>query len=309
MQKIVFHGGIHKTGTSFIQVALSESRRELREKFEIHYPRLLDETHHHQFVSRVRESVDSGKDLLSKIANQSKDDTVLLLSSEELANDAQSQEMVDRYRRVFAGATVEFVFFLRPQYELIESVYSQIVKDFYCGPISAGIPYLMNFERRFRFLEAAFPGKVRFYPYYSGIDLWPLARDAFGMDASVVAPDSRVNTGMPRRKTLYLSGLRKPSNPVFRSQLVSAVAHSEAIEDDGGKGLMPPPMKRQFHASMDESNSAFFKRNGIKGAAEFWKGWSVPDESQWNPPAPISISEQYEMSSEIWKHARRWNSD
>jgi len=150
-RKIVIHAGIHKTGSTAIQIALFHHTEQF-EKQGIKYPRTgLDDGAHHA-IARTLRSGEKEAGVLEELSKEIADwPETVVISSEEL--DSLSPPAVLRFRDTLAATTeqLQVVIYLRPQYSLIRSQYSQQIREaFIRDPFDV---FFRNALRHARFLK------------------------------------------------------------------------------------------------------------------------------------------------------------
>ena len=173
--QLLIHAGVHRTGTTALQLAFSRSR-PLLASYGIVYPtdvatpppgaadrRAL---YHHNLVWALNEkniSVDAVVDWLKRAAAET--DGVVLLSSEEFAR-VQDLYFLNKLEKEF---DVQAIFYLRRQDEWINSWYSQLVKDSAERKINEASPtQFLEFIPRFHWIR-----------YYDLLERWA---DRLGRD-------------------------------------------------------------------------------------------------------------------------------
>lgn len=150
-KKIVVHAGIHKTGSTAIQIALFHHPEQFEQQ-GIKYPRTgLDDGAHHLIARKLR-SGEKGTSVLEDLTKEISDwPETVVISSEEL--DSLSKPHIQHLRDALAGMTTQLqvVIYLRPQYSLIRSQYSQQIREgFIRDPFDV---FFRNAVRHARFLK------------------------------------------------------------------------------------------------------------------------------------------------------------
>jgi len=166
--RLLIHAGVHRTGTTALQLAFSRSRALLA-SYGIVYPTDVATPppgaadrrglYHHNLVWALNEkniSVDVVIDWLKRAAAETSG--VVLLSSEEFAR-VQDLYFLKRIEKEF---DVEAIFYLRRQDEWINSWYSQLVKDSAERRINEASPMqFLEFIPRFHWIR-----------YYDLLERW-----------------------------------------------------------------------------------------------------------------------------------------
>jgi hypothetical protein len=127
--EIVLHAGIHKTGSTAIQTALFH-RTDIFRKHGVYYPKtgLFDGAHHH--IAHAARTPDQSLPLWDELVRElAPVDTKVVLSSEEFDSlDRASIAKLQAHLSPIASR-VRVLIYLRPQYSLIRSQYSQQVRE------------------------------------------------------------------------------------------------------------------------------------------------------------------------------------
>ena len=309
MRPLYLHVGLHKTGTSFLQRLLHENR-ELLAGAGLGLAPLQDPASgsHHPLLAAIE--AEGPEAVFDRVAGAP--GARVLISAEEL-----SQEMNDRpgyLAALHAAAARHFeprlVIFLRRQDFLKESVYAQVVKDWFEGTIHEDTHYDYDHAARLARLEAVFGANrvhVALYRDQGPNDIVGdlLAATDTRIDRARLHPIPPQNVSMHRRKLLFLAGFPKPASaredqpkahyPVrFVTRLLS---RSTAIADDGGRFLLSPAERQALVARHLDGNRRLVARHGIADAGSFV---DLPDpDPSWTPPAPITGREL----AAVWREA------
>ena len=299
MRDLYLHIGLHKTGTSYLQKLFLENRDLLLAAGLGLGPHQDPDTgSHHPIIAALERE---GADRVFADAAGCPGDR-LLISSEELCVQLEDPA---RAREIHAAAarhfTPKIVIFLRRQDFLKESVFSQIVRHWYAGDILDEDDYDYDHDARLQVLEAAFGQEnivVRLYRDRGPNDIVGTFLAAVGTEIDrgrlrEVAPQ---NVSMHRRKLLFMAGV--PKHPLadvdrrhmFLARFMSRVVEgSDAIADDGGRGMMSPADRHALVARHLPGNRAVVERYGIADPGSFVE---LPDLAEpWRPPAPITAAE------------------
>jgi hypothetical protein len=299
MRDLFLHVGLHKTGTSYLQRLFLENRDLLLAAGLGAGPwqHPVSGSHHPILAALDREGAEA---VFARAADCPGDR--LLISAEELGSRLQEPGTA---AALHAAASRHFdphvVLFLRRQDMLKESVFAEIVKDWYAGDILGDDHYDYDHAGRVAALEAVFgPDRVRVALYR---DPGPndivgdlLAATGTRLDPAVLRAVAPQNVSMHRRKTLFLAAMPKPADAttVARNReaprfVARVVAGSDAIADDGGRFLMSPRQRHDLVAAHLAGNRALVDRLGLADPGGFL---DLPDpDAPWTPPAPITRRE------------------
>lgn len=303
MRELYLHIGLHKTGTSYLQKLFLENRALLLEAGLGLGPYQNPKTGSHHPILEAFRSEGPAR-VFARVAECP--GARLLISAEQLSAEMLDRATAEAWRDAArAHFEVKVVIFLRRQDYLKESVYAQIVKDWYTGGILQDDHYDYDHDRRLALLEAVFgAGNVTplLYRDPGPNDLVGDLLGAMGiaLDRDRLAPVPAQNVSMGRRKVLFLSQLPKPRRaessararalPLF---VAGVVARSPAIADDGERFLMPPRARHDLMAAHLAGNRALIARRGLAGqgpGADAFVNPPDPD-APWTPPAPITRAE------------------
>ena len=305
MKKLILHVGLHKTGTSSIQQAIVGREADLAAA-GWSTPPFLGRTDgaHHVWVKRLRESPVTGIDGLVR-ALEALPAERLLLSSEALAHwllvPEQARALGKALRRRFE---TRVVIYLRRQDFLKESVYSQVVKTHFRGPIDSPLLYDLALDRRLRILDGAFgKGGVvpRIYRDDTPFDAVEDFRVLLGLPRTPAtsAASTRANVSMPRRKVMFLGETVKKGRP--HAEVLATVAQvnaSQAIRDDGIRFLLSPQKRARLVAKYAKGNEAICRRYGLDADLAFFTD-TTPSTYPWLPPQPNTARERADIKAEI----------
>lgn len=311
MRRLFLHCGLPKTGTTYLQKFFLKNRAILEaaglgwgpymdEKTGSHYPGFVEavETRGAEAVLAATEAC-RGENIF--VSNE---DLVHFLL--EVAPDGRPWGA--GIRDAAAGRfELVLIVYLRRQDFLKESIFSQVVKDWYCGDIHGYTQPGLDLDAKLRGLEALF-GQQSIRPViYDDVDRGDIVQPmleilGIGLPRTAFAPIGRENSAMHRRKVLFLAGLPKakapgPASPAgFAARFVTRVlAKSDVIADDGVRYLLSPTERHALVAAHLEGNRAIVARYGIARPGSFV---ALPDLTEpWTPPAPISREE----TSAVWR--------
>jgi hypothetical protein len=313
MKRLVLHVGLHKTGTSYLQLWLYRNRERLKAS-GVAYPDFylkMPNANHHKLADAIKSRGLDLKQAAKELDVASLDNEAVILSSETFSSlfhrgRQDAQEFKEAFSMFFS---ISIVIYLRRQDEMLESSYAEIVKTGNSRPIEEMMDRPMNWLSRLQFLSSVF-GKDQVFarPY--------LPRDwvdqHLGMDfittAQLPQPTElenidRANEAMGRRKTMFLAMIDKSRVPRL-SQFIEQVRQTPAIRDDGMKWLLSPAARRSLVAKYTTSNStmcdAFFD-----GKFKEYFSSDPGDIDTWTPPEPISLAEVVQFQYEIWTKVAR----
>ena len=132
--KIVFHTGLHKTGSTSVQTFL-DCNSEILERNSIFYPKISDVyllgAHHPMAKLILNGSYEILESSIRKILDYSisKSINTIIFSSEDFEYLSKSHYI--HLKNLFKGFDIKVVTFVRPQVELILSQYSQQIREGY----------------------------------------------------------------------------------------------------------------------------------------------------------------------------------
>lgn len=298
MRDLYLHIGLHKTGTSYLQKLFLENRELLSESGLGLAPYMHPQSGtHHPIIAEIERQ---GAEAVFDAVAQTRGERVLV-SAEELCvvmeDKAAARAIRDAAARHF---NPKLVIFLRRQDHLKESVYAQIVKNWFVGGILEDEHYGYDHDARLRALEEVFGREnivVRIYEAHRK-DLAGAFFEAIDtpLDRSRVKDVTPQNVSMNRRKLLFMSQVPKPqefSGPrlTFPTRfLTRVVTASPAIADDGLRSMMSPAERRDLVARHLPGNEAVVARYTIGAPGPFL---DLPDPGEtWAPPEPIRAAER-----------------
>lgn len=149
-KKIILHAGIHKTGTTALQIILGECSDLLLNK-AILYPkagRRDGGTAHHLLASAFAQQIKPEK-IISAFVKECEDfDGTVVISSEEfcLFSPEAINSTINLLKLIFDEVSV--IFYLRPQALIVYSQYSQQIREGYLS-----IPFNEFFEEAVKYAE------------------------------------------------------------------------------------------------------------------------------------------------------------
>ncbi len=305
MRDLYIHIGLHKTGSTYIQQMLLANRAMLEAAGLGLAPWLHPtEGNHYPLLCALRAGQWRAEDcarIFAGVAETPGDK--LLISAEELCWAMSRPEQAAAFHAAAARHfTPRVVVFLRRQDMLKESIFAQVVKTWYTGPIAAETHYDYDHDARLRALEAVFGREnVRVALYRDGgpNDITGAMLDALelDLDRARLTPVPPQNVSMHRRMVRFMSELPKPveaskdrARMQFARRIAGIVQAAGAIADDGGRFIMSPRERHDLVARHLEGNRALVARYGIAEPGGFLE---APDpQAPWEPPAPITGPER-----------------
>lgn len=297
-QPLIFHIGLHKTGTSFIQKTLVTNRDKLTAVGITPARGFHPEHGNHNVLGRPLRCGywQTFMDALTGL------DGTVLVTSEGLTNrlrQMRDQEIATLATHLKALFDVRLVVTLRRQDFLKESVFSEVATNSRQARIETEDHYIYDFDAFLQRLEKAFgweaihPGLYRDDTRTDLMeDFLKLAKIPLKVADLDPVPPTRVS--MHRRKVAFLATLPKPSKAAFR-KLRAVVMASDAIADDGQKYLMPPEARSAFLEQYKAGNTAFCARYGTD-----WTPYltTPTPNADWTPAAPITPAELEALTQE-----------
>jgi hypothetical protein len=305
MRQLFLHAGLPKTGTTYLQTLFLRNRAALEAAGLGFGPHMDPVTGSHLpgFVAALE-----ARGAAAVIAEtEACPGEKILVSNEDLAHflpmpAGDGRTRGEALRDAAAGRfAVTVIVYVRRQDFLKESIFAQVVKQWYCGDIGGLSYYDFDLNRKLLALEAAFGREaVRpiVYDDTAGGDILApfLAALGLAVDPGSLAPIGRENSSLHRRKLLFLSqfpkhpqALRRPE-AAFPPRFVARVLErSASVADDGRRFLLPPAERHALVAAHLEGNRALVARHGIADPGGFV---ALPDpDTPWSPPAPITGGE------------------
>ena len=185
MKKIYLHIGYHKTGTTAIQALLTYNETFLNKKKAL-YPvncRIANNVKsggpqiyaHHLLPKYILSDAQNElEDLIAEI-NKSKAETIILSSEVFCQEFRTNEDNFVKLKSLFRDFELKIIIYLRPQEDLFESVYNQLIKD------------SKSFER----LDSSVLANGQLGTYYDFFHLVRLWEKYFGADSIIVRPYER----------------------------------------------------------------------------------------------------------------------
>lgn len=294
-QQVLLHCGLHKTGTSYLQQVFRENSALLA-RHGIHYPigpnAYIQRTGNHSVIAaNYQQGIDVTAHFQSHVTMES-DAPCLLISGEEFSRLLLRNSFLEEFLRATSDAEVKFVFYLRRQDHLRESVYAQSVKNGLHGDISQ-TKYNFDFLETVRpFVEAVGLKNVVVRPY--NLEKWPdgeLVNDfcaAIGrpeLSADLVLPEkSRINTRLSRQHTFLLSRLKTQAAKAKMWRFFEKNPIPQDSEES--KFFMSPDGRRTFMMQHATSSKAMGDLFGIVDMCDFLGIDDTEIEHEWTPFSP-----------------------
>jgi len=289
-KRIILHAGVHKTGTSFLQLAM-QSNREVLERRSIHFPPYRSKIQHGGNHSLPFKMAEPGSDIVARLERtlhlDSECDT-LLISAEELSREAHALLALPQLVKTAPDARFHAVIYFRRPDELVESVYAEMVKTSLKGDISLASYQIDPRKTLAPFIGALGKENVTVRPYNSR--MWPdgsLGRDFF---AAIREPDlwdlmakpQEANVSFTRPETFLLSLI---ASPVAKAEMRKIFAEQPWPEQDRHKFFRPPEDRRRFVLSHRHMYEEVAQQFGLGDATEFF-GLAPRDEQDWQALQP-----------------------
>ena len=295
---LLIHCGLHKTGTSYLQHVLSLNRARLA-KAGVVYPQPAEitinananATHHNHLVDALKNTTGDPQAIQKQLApigrfmDQPEVSTVVI-SGEEFGHLFLDETFRTPILAVLARYNLRLIYYLRRQDVLKESVFAEVVKGLYCGPIETENHYQYDLMARFEPLfDSLGAEKLILRPYNRA--LWPGQniigdfREYLGLPANLalVAPRRQINASLPRPMTYLLS--RTPSIDQ-KTRLKHFHRLNPALFEDPYHSLMTPEAGARFMGQFTASNAVFAHRAGI-GDINHFLGLDADREPHWQP--------------------------
>jgi hypothetical protein len=310
--RLILHIGLNKTGTSSIQHSLMVNEPRLRDA-GFHLPDRLGRADggHHLLVALLR---DKGPEAFVAEVRKRNAFPKTVISAESflqiLRIPAKARALSEALSVYFE---TELVLFLRRQDYLKESVFAQVAKHHFQGSILQHTNFLYNFVPYVDNLEKAFgqPNiKLVIYRDDRNFDAWTAFCGTLGISPiDYPVSTGHTNSSLPRRQTLALSMMPKPSRRVA-DFVIDVISNSDCVRDDGMRWLMSPDERRQFLKRYLPWNRKICSRYALEGA-DFFCSDEMP-AADWFPPEPISGQEWADfaaaLASRIVRPAQRSHS-
>lgn len=289
------HCGIHKTGTSYLQLVLKSNAKVLA-RHGIHYPvapnPYIQRTGNHSIIASNYQPAFDVTEHFQKHVSLDSPARHLLISGEEFARLLPRAEFLKRFIQATAGADLKFVFYLRRHDHLRESVYAQSVKHSLYGDITKAQFNFDFFETVRPFVEAVGKQNVIVRPYnrklWTGGDLCADFFTTIGRPEILPSLEltdlNYINPSLPRQHTFLLSCLK---TPVAKARLLAFFeSHELPGDQDGSRFFMSPLERRDFRALHAPSAQTMASLFGISDVNEFLGVHETERDEEWAPFSP-----------------------
>lgn len=297
-QPLIFHIGLHKTGTSFIQKTLVTNIDKLTDinitPARGFHP--VDGNHNTLNRPLISGYWTTFMDTMTGL------DGTVLLTAEGMTNRLRimrDQELATLANHMTDAFDVRLVVTLRRQDYLKESVFSEVATHHYQGTIEAENDYLYDFDAFLTRLETAFGRRSIFPGLYRDdrredvmANFLELAQIPLNVADLAPVPPTRVS--LHRRKVAFLARLNKSKLPIYR-KLRNFVVKSDAIADDGRKYLLPPDARAALVREHASGNAALCARYGTDWGDYLTTPTPDPD---WTPAEPVTAGEIAQLMQE-----------
>jgi hypothetical protein len=289
--RLTLHCGLHKTGTTALQKVLHRNRGALAAR-GVFYPSPPEGVGHNRFFRpALAHELQHALEAFFVSGTER-----LLLSAEDLSHHLLDPARTRAIREIFARLfDIEIIVYLRRQDRLKESVYAEIAKRRFTGPIAADTHYMLDFRERLARLEAAFGRDaltVRLYPEDAPCPTILLSDfcAATGLDPAAMETDgTRHNAAFHRRKTLLLSEMPVGGGPSGR-EFIRFLGSSAVPDDDGIRFLGAPDTHRAILETYRAGNDAVAARYRMPDPIPTFE--MTEEHAAWRPPAAITEAER-----------------
>ncbi|MER8511659.1 hypothetical protein NKH47_01710 [Mesorhizobium sp. M1060] len=286
-KKFILHCGIHKTGSSYLQASLA-SNRDLLAANSILYPEPHDSANEafgpqHSIAAIGYDHGKSFEQNVGAFFALDSDCETLLMSGEEFSRASTHPSFFQGLLDI--GAEVKVVFYLRRFDHLLESVYSQCIKDYLTGPIEVAEYQLDFYEILRSFVEALGPDRVVVRPYNP--KFWPgesIGQDFFSaiglphLWGAMRKPAGRINESLSRPETYMLS----VTEGIAEKQRLMDHFRARPFPDcDRAKFFRSPDFRFDFNLRYIGLNSGVAALNGGVDITEFLDLANVDDDPHW----------------------------
>jgi hypothetical protein len=287
---IHWHIGLHKTGTTFIQANLARNASTLQTHGVALAP-MHDAMGRHYAVVEAFRAGDFEGFFDAVVAHPSRR---LIVSAEGLSSFLLDE---GRARRLEAacrkyGVSSHFHLWLRRQDFLLESVFSQGVKESRDILDVYAREGAFDFASRVDLIERVFGGGRMSLHLYNDFErgdlLAEFCRD-LGLDADEWSRTGAINVSPNRRETLLLSNLSE-RNIHRLARIYRDLKNSAAVADDGGRFFFAPDTRREIVMRHAAGNAGLISRFGIPAAS--WFAEPPELDADWTPPRPITVRER-----------------
>ncbi len=294
-RQIIVHCGIHKTGTSYLQHVFRRNA-EILAQHGIHYPvgpnAYIQRTGNHSVIAA---NYEQGLDVIAHFKRHVTIDSAarcLLISGEEFSRLFLRNGFLEEFMRAASGVEVKFLFYLRRQDHLRESVYAQSVKNALYGDISQTKYNFDFFETVRPFVDAVGRENVIARPYNR--EKWPdgeLVNDFCAainrpqLSAKLVLPEKeRINSTLSRQHTFILSRLKSQAAKARMWRFFDKVPPPD--HGDESKFFMSPEGRKSFRMKYAASSKAMGDLYGIADMNDFLAIDENEVDRDWTPFIP-----------------------
>ena len=157
MTTLDLHIGLHKTGTTSLQSFFAANDGILKQ-FSIVYPRTGRKKNKHNWLSWSLRSVDDLRRLLAALHEECSGSEHALVSCEEFSHAFLDAAVLEQFCRLARERFhIRVIIYLRRQDQLKESVYAEVVRDWFCGSILDENHYEYDHLKRLNLLRAQIP--------------------------------------------------------------------------------------------------------------------------------------------------------
>lgn len=321
-RELHLHVGMHKTGTTFLQKCLDLNRAALEAQGFTLAPMQDVNGAHHPLAWKLR---DEGPEAMAAVLRAA-EGRRLIAASEVFCEVMTRPEPARALAAVLAphfDVTIHLV--LRRQDFLKESGYAEAMKfsphpaSIRVEPDEAKMDDVTfddnpDIDRLVGFMAEAFgPGNIRLAIYDDAVRRDPLTQFCGLLGISLENPvrPERLNESLSRRRTLFLSHMRKPELRLAWFAF-PVIARSRFIDDDDCKFLLSPAQRRAVVARYLDGNRRIVERYAPEGGEVLLE--APPDDPAWFPPAPIRLTEFLGVAFDLmdaclakrnWRRGRR----
>lgn len=296
------HIGLHKTGSSYLQSMCVKNEAVLKQASVI-YPNTGRIGDAHYLISQTTESGIGLKEQLESLYTECSGFDHVLVSSEDLSHCFLDRQKLDHFCRLARELFhIRVIVYLRRQDELKESVYAQVVKDWYRGTIHDENHYEYDHLKRLSILRSQVEKGdllVRRYRKREARD--GIADDFFsiyGLTASPrLEPVEPENTSLDRPTTALLSKVDKEAL-VDQYAFARYVASSGVCKDDGRRYFMSFEDRTEFLARYADSNRTVAEQFFPELHGELFD--SPAEDPSWFPAAGPSEDDYLSLVTKLW---------
>lgn len=254
MTTLDLHIGLHKTGTTSLQ-SLFAANDGILKRFSIVYPRTGRKKNKHNLLAWSLRSVDDLSRLLAALHEECSGSEHALVSCEEFSHAFLDGTVLEQFCRLARERFhVRVIIYLRRQDQLKESVYSEVVRDWFCGSILDENHYEYDHLKRLNLLRAQIPKRDLIVRRHMSSGLEQDFVSIYGLvlaNGFKVPPRKRLSPG--RRLTAILGRLDKRETQ-FSARFLGYLGGLDIWEDDGVRYLLSPEQRRTFLRQYEQTN-------------------------------------------------------